>query len=529
MEEVEDPEVARAAAVAHDVNLKPSPLAFGESEAEDLSSMHYLLQTSRDVMPLKKTKAADGISLQTNSSVTKTASLAAKSEVFDGLGRKVQDPKAFSVAAPPVGEVSVELESATTAPQTHESALDSDAVVGEVKSEVDENNLMDNRDAQKHSASAKVQGHPSMKVEEKVLPGGNLNAWWTSPLDVAVTWRGAKLQRPLLDSLLVLLVVGFLVVILLLLMVGAGRFGRWCLDFYRYSEEKSLREHIEGMHRSPGLEVVNQLIAGSVYDCAIMRPLSSKQLIRLEARVEEAASGFCLWTPLSQQACVRFNATVSCQTKRSSLPVPMSYQCSSIDFVISLLDAPHVRIEIEGRDLSTFDMSAGRMNAKRTFDSAARHWQEFAMTHQIGGKKQPVSRFRSEHSVLEFQETAIVLGTSITVVGELQRNAVGTLLLRPSVDDLAEKPAQLSQEAWMTSWESTDMKDTISLASIRGSLAACRKPWLGKVWVSDDPALLGASHKHAKYEPTETKSKTSRDCSAQLADGLVNLISSGGQ
>merc|ERR1719446_1928867 len=133
------------------------------------------------------------------------------------------------------------------------------------------------------------------------------------------------------------------------------------------------------MRRSPGLEVVNHLIAGNANDSALMRPLASRQLIRLEAKVEEAASGFCLWTPLTQQACVRFAASVSRQLDGCSGSVPMANHCASIDFVISLLDAPHVRIEIEGVGLGTFDMSTGRTTAKRTFDSSARHWQEFAM------------------------------------------------------------------------------------------------------------------------------------------------------
>merc|ERR1719491_1588903 len=348
----------------------------------------------------------------------------------------------------------------------------------------------------------------------------------SSPFDLVGGLGDDGVRRALTNALVSMLIIGFLLVLLLLFMIGAGKLGRWCFSVYRYSEENSLREYVEGMKRSPGLEVVDKLIAGSLYDCAIMRPLTSRQLIRLEARVEEAASGFCLWTPLTQQACVRFTATTSRQMNGSDHAVPMSYHNASIDFVISLLDAPHVRIELEGSDLSTFDMSTGRMAAKRTFDSAARHWQEFAMTYQIGGKPQPAARFRSENAVLEFQETSIVIGTSITVIGELQRNAVGTLLLRPMLEDNSESPEPMKNEPWRTSWESPDIRHPSSWTS----LAKARKPWLGKVWVSDDPSLLGPSHKHAKYEPTAAvKSKSSRGCSSQISEGFVHLISSSGQ
>jgi len=520
-----------------DSSLKPSLLAFVESEAEDMTSMHYLLQTSRDIVPLTaKAEAIPAVTLQVNMSVIKAAPSSPAAPLAHS--KDTQDAKTDIIILGPeeargttiiLGSNSVPAAHAAAAVSVEERpAPTAKATVAAMAEERPVPTAVEAQLPDKANASNSVSAQKKSNASKNFL---SVNMMWSSPLDVLATWRGSGVSRSSLQALFALFVVALFVVLLLLLLVGAARLGRWCVRSWRYSEEKTLREHIVGMPRSPGMEVVNQLIAGSVYDCAIMRPLSSKQLIRLEARVEEAASGFCLWTPLTQQACVRYTATVSRQTQGASLSVPLSHQSSSIDFVVSVLDAPHVRIEIEGRDLSTFDMTTGRMSAKRTFDSAARHWQEFAMTYQIGGKTQPVSRFRSEHSVLEFQETAIVLGTSITLVGELQRNAVGTLLLRPCLEDRSENAEPAKQEpSWKTSWESPDVQDSSSWSAIQGSLRTARKPWLGKVWVSDDPTLLGTSHKHAKYDPlTDLKIKSSRDCSGQLTEGFVNLISSGGQ
>lgn len=449
--------------------LKPSQLAFGESEAEDLDTIQ-LLQTSRDLM--LSPKASDSqptalLGLQTNTSLIHW------------------EPGVVHADAAQARE-----------DQTY-------------------------RNARALSANPQTMEHET----ELMVNTQAVKAVHSAPLDIAVALRdGSGVHHSMIDAIVPLFVVCFLVLLLLLFAVGVGKLGTWCFNVYRCSEESSLRAHVENMRRSPGLEVVDQLIEGGVYDCAIMRPLSSRQLIRLEARVEEAASGFCLFTPLTQQACVRFNSTVSGHVNGTSPPVPMSHHSASIDFIITLLDAPHVRIEIEGKDLSTFDMSAGRLTAKRTFDSAARHWQEFAMTYQIGGKAQPAARFRSENAVLEFQETAIGLGTSITIIGELQRNAFGTLLLRPAIQDADENVPPQNNEAWRTSWETPpqDSQDT-KKASLR---VDSRKPWLGKVWVSDDPTLLGASHKHAKYDPAAQKA--SRDCTSQISGGFVHLVSSGG-
>lgn len=575
-----------------EAEVKPSPLAYAESETEDSGMMH-LLQTSRDVM--LDVKADDTLTSNINTSSSPTGANplpaldardesgsililgpenARSSTVFVGakstpavtdsqaarFSSAIADTTTEVLAAPVVAQSLVAAASAASVPPAQQATASNGGAAAAVASivkgpknssaalatpeaapatpkasplavaapaavKVPKETLAAAKDTSKSGSVQKHNG-ASQHTPKNSRPGGNFKMKWSSPLDVAVPVHGHReVQQESPTALLTLLAVAFWVVLLLLVLVGSCKLGSGCLSFYRYSEETALREHVQAMRRSPGQEVVDQLVAGSVHDCAIMRPLASRQLIRVEARVEEAASGVCLWTPLTQQACVRFNATVSRQVKGANLPVPMSYHCHHIDFVVSLLDAPHVRIEIEGRDLSTFDMSAGRMSAKRTFDSAAKHWKEFAMTYQIGGKSQPPARFRSEHAVLEFQETAIVLGTNITVIGELQRNSIGTLLLRPSVEDEKEEEP-LKQESWRTSWESAGLvKDSTAWASIRSSLANSRKPWLGKVWISDDPTFLGAQHKHAKYE----QGKPSRDCSSQLTDGIANLLTTGGE
>jgi hypothetical protein len=533
----------------NDISLKPSSLAFKESEDEDDLNNIHLLQTSFEGALSTKGEQVDEISLGKVQNLpaleiepgtivsgpgdshtgavglTSVAAQEASSDMALDASNALADTAAGSpagavrpetpVVAPPVANFeklsvgsNVVPESIVSVPESVEAPK-----VASAARKAPKISLFSKASKLHHKRRLSHKGNVHRK-RVSIMQGPS-NASFASPIDLAVALSSPR-ETSLQDVLHALLAVGFSGVALLLIMLGASRLGKWCLSMYRYSEEKSIRGYIEGMRRSPGLEVVNQLIAGSVYDCAIMRPLASKQLIRLEARVEEAASGFCLWTPLSQQACVRFSCTVSQQAKDGSSSTPLSYQCSSIDFVISLLDAPHVRIEIEGGDLSTFDMITGRMSAKRTFDSAAKHWQDFAENHQIGGKMQSPSRFRSETSALEFQETAIVLGTSITVIGELQRNAVGTLLLRPSLDNASEDADESKPEPWRTSWESTGI-------AVPRSLQLARTPWLGKVWVSDDPSLLGPKHKQSQSD-SDFGGKSSRDCSLHLADGLNRVM-----
>jgi hypothetical protein len=222
-----------------------------------------------------------------------------------------------------------------------------------------------------------------------------------------------------------------------------------------------------------GPEVVNQLAAAKVYECAITRPLSSKQLLRLEARVEEAISGFCLWSPLTKRTCVHFVATVSRHVGKRS--VPLAYKTAGTDFIVSLLDAPHVRVEIQNQDVSTFDMLIGHCNHKRTHGSASQEWKGFLESNPVQTKTWKPSTKFAPQSELVFQETAILLGAKVTVLGELHRNSVGTLVLCPWSENSNENNSEASTEQCK---ESQD------------AVARTQKPWLGKVWISDDPSLL---------------------------------------
>lgn len=440
------------AAVQEAAGVSPVP-AFSEADAEDFDGIH-LLQTSRDVKPPLQTKAPSADAHATNTvsaSEVPVASLNAATAKLSAVAAAT--PRAFTLQA-------------ATPFKMHQLRAPGKGI--------------------------EVRANPKQFPTRAASP---LEEVLTSPLfPVMHGLRGLAGRRSMLESLGALLCFGLCMAALLLMMVGMKKCMSWCIKKYTSADDRNLRQSVEAMSRTPGAEVVSQLIAGGLYDCAIMRPLSSKQMLRLEVRVEEAASGFCLWTPLTQQACVRYVATVSRQVAGSKLPVPVAHHSASIDFVVSLIDAPHVRIDIEGQDLSTFDMTAGRCSAQRTFQSAAQHWQDFVTTRQIGGKSRPSAQTMAKQAVLDFQETAIVLGSSVTVVGELHRNAVGTLTLRPLFEDPFETQVSTKlpskQDTWRTSWEKHGCSDTSSKTSATGRPAGSREPWMGKVWVTDDPALL---------------------------------------
>jgi hypothetical protein len=176
-----------------------------------------------------------------------------------------------------------------------------------------------------------------------------------------------------------------------------------------------------------------------------------------------------------------------------------------VDFVISLRDAPHMRINLLAQEVSLFDMCRGITVQRQAYAAAPERWQDFVLKHRAGTEWQTSAQMRADSSCLEFQECALICGTLVTFVGELHRGADGMLSLKPLqsdslpqdiLDTPETRPSSIStSEQWRTSWE-CDGCDASNVAS-RPSTPRdhSEDSSFAKVLVSDDPSLLdgGAS------------------------------------
>jgi hypothetical protein len=260
---------------------------------------------------------------------------------------------------------------------------------------------------------------------------------------------------------------------------------------------------VEALQICDAAEVERRLPASGGYDCIFSKPLSSCELLRLEARIEGPVAGSAeLLSPLTNQACILYSAAVTRQLHDGIPPVPVAFASASVDFVISLKDAPHVLIHLRGEDVSVFDMGHGRSIERRTFGSAPDSWQDFILTHRAaapGIDWQTSSQLRSDSAVLDFQECALFTGVLATFVGELHRGADGTLSLRPLQNDnistdtsgASRQRARLTDttERWRTSWERGGC-EVSAHANMQHEAGEESKAQFEKVLASDDTQLL---------------------------------------
>lgn len=271
-----------------------------------------------------------------------------------------------------------------------------------------------------------------------------------------------------------------------------------------------VRALVSKVPRCEGAEVERRLPVADGYDCTIPKPISSHELLRLEARIDGPLAGCAALTaPLTQRSCVLYSTVVSRERQDGMHSDSVAFASSSVDFSVSLLKAPHISIIINAEDVSLFHVSGGRCAEQRVLCQAPDHWQYFVIAHHAGAEK-PAHGSADGWRVggcqaavpLEFQECALLVGASVTLLGELHRDADGLLTLRPwqgHAGGASEEPAgAAAAEARRTSREWSGCTLPAPTSSAFQPEAASSQPrsgnaasvLSGKVLVSDDPELL---------------------------------------
>jgi len=288
--------------------------------------------------------------------------------------------------------------------------------------------------------------------------------------------------------------------------------GFWMAVFsgWRSDNKGSLRSTIQAQRRSRATDLQKLMPSSGGYDCAFSKPVSSKQLLRLEVKIEGPDTGLAaLRAPLTGRQCVLHSAAVSKQLHDGMPAVPVAFSASSVDFIVSLLDEKETRIHIKGEDVSLFDTVNGKCIERTTFDSAPDSWQDFVLTHRSaapqGQEWAASSSLRADDANLEFQEASLLVGSTVTVIGELHRGVDGQLSMKPWQGEVKTSwRGKKLREPWRTSWERG--------CDEKGSRSSTPEVLKQKVFISDDEKLL------ATKEP-EVEGKL-REC----AGGLGNFL-----
>lgn len=210
----------------------------------------------------------------------------------------------------------------------------------------------------------------------------------------------------------------------------------------RGAQSNELRRCVQEAHRISSEEDLASLLPeASGYDCALSRPASSGRAVRLPVRIEGPLPGGppplgLLRAPLSQRSCVFFSAAVEeIPGKGESSQSPLQKKVvDSVDFQVSLVEAPSVRIDVTGSDLTVLDALEDTWTPPQSLKSLPRPWLEF-----LEAPASTTGRVR-------FREDVLLVGSEVVLCGELLRDSRGRFFLQPS-------KAPKGCESWRTSWE----------------------------------------------------------------------------
>lgn len=274
-----------------------------------------------------------------------------------------------------------------------------------------------------------------------------------------------------------------------------------------------VRAHVENFDICSASDVGDLLPVASSYDCIFQKPVMSGKALRLEARIEGLSDGGTLVAPLTQRSCVLYSAVARCN--KGPTPVKSS---KAPNFVVSLIGSPLMQIEVEGQDVSLFDMCGGKWTCSQPLLEAAPHLQDFVVTHtgmDPENECETSSSLRALGPGVEFEERALLVGSTVTIVGELYRAPSGSLSLRPwresALDELTDtiKPSP-------DSWENHGCKAATPLSDDE-VITSSDEISPGKLLLSDHPGLLGSVVKEVSEETPEVQcaDKENSSCKSQ--------------
>eukprot|EP00435_Cladocopium_sp_Y103_P048116 s1248_g14.t1 len=160
---------------------------------------------------------------------------------------------------------------------------------------------------------------------------------------------------------------------------------------------------------------------------------SQSGLVRLEGHVVLDAAP--LTAPFSDKTCVFYSASVSHPRHDEIRQPPVAFSTKQTKFSLELQDAPGVRIQVTG-DVSLFNMQTGQEEWQHAFTEAPKNWCSFVLNNLVSSTDASVHFKKcldlgSDGVILDFRESALLLGSHVSCVGQVIKDANGRWSLRP--------------------------------------------------------------------------------------------------
>lgn len=217
-------------------------------------------------------------------------------------------------------------------------------------------------------------------------------------------------------------------------------------------------------------------------------PIRSGALSRIEGRIVASSPGLRMPLSSSDDLTVFYSASVSQKRHDGIHEPPLAFHSAGIDFCIETRDG--VQVSVRGEDISLFSMGAGLKEWRQAFSDAPAPCRSFVVEHLVPSADASM-HFKKcldlggDGQALEFREAALLVGSTVTAVGEVIQERNGAFRLcpwRPEEDLLKESSPKAS--AWFKEGITSRFASKKSSKSMTESL-------VGRVFISDNVKLQG--------------------------------------
>ncbi|CAE7355196.1 unnamed protein product [Symbiodinium sp. CCMP2592] len=211
----------------------------------------------------------------------------------------------------------------------------------------------------------------------------------------------------------------------------------------------ALRSRVEAIPVSAAAQVERLLPSAGGYDVTFSKPLSSRQLLRLEAVIQTSADSEPLLAPLTRRPCVLYTANAS-RRVHGGMPLPVAFASQHTDFIVTLCGSPRVDIRVSGSEVNLFATRECEFAEVLPFPCAPDHWQDFVSAHLSSAgtgssdNHAMENGLRAKGTAVEFHECCLITGATVTLIGELMRSASGDLTLQP----LSQEQVSWKHPSW---------------------------------------------------------------------------------
>lgn len=243
------------------------------------------------------------------------------------------------------------------------------------------------------------------------------------------------------------------------------------MDFTTRKCDRAIRSYIEQLKvpSTSDLEAVSQPGDG------VFAKLFADTPVRIKVRIEGTFDRSTMKSPLSGRDCVMYSAAAVPSGELS----PSAFSSKRSDFIASMVDAPWIKILVEGADILCFGMKPGLwQNYHKYLEKAPDSLKEFITSHGTNSTQTDGQAPQTGRQSVDFEEIALVVGSSITLVGKLCRGPGGQLSLQRWQGEASVLPESSPKESCLTSIED-NYND-----------APSKDPWTGRILACDDPAYL---------------------------------------